>query len=74
MEGQKDKGQGPPLQILIITLFDLAWSTTATAESGSITQTPLLQVSSRQQPVFISISSHSASTSVPMLQCGFSRE
>ena len=43
-------------------------SITTTTESGSITQAPLLQVSSCQQPVSISLSAHPATASVPVLQ------
>lgn len=43
-------------------------SITATAESGSITQAPLLQVSSCQQPVSVALSAHPVTVSVPVLQ------
>ena len=41
-------------------------SITATAESGSITQAPVLQVSSCQQPVSVSFSAQRATVSVPV--------
>ena len=40
----------------------------ATAESGSITQAPLLEVSGYQQPVSVSRSAHSPTVSLPMIQ------
>ena len=43
-------------------------SSTAVAESGSITQSPVLQFSGHQQPVSVSLSAHPVTMSVPMLQ------
>ena len=67
VEGQKDKGQGPPLHAAPDN-YSVRPGITATAESGSITQAPLLQVSSCQQPVSVSLSAHPATVSVPILQ------
>ena len=69
-------GQGPNLSFLGVSglpkgnysLRSGLVSIKATAESGSITQSPLLEVSGYQHPVSISCSAHSPTVSLPTIQ------